>query len=233
MDSEASPAAKLVGFCIAQYYIPNKPTYPSQTTLMSDTGYSKNTVRNAIRELVEFGLLQIFEKRMGRNSFKSFNYIFIGATGDPVNDPAIDISINRSINLSIDGVTDDPEGIKEYKELNIKKKENIKEKEKCLFRFASEAEEFEAVWNLYEKKGNKKTARARWVRLSMKEKELIFSDIPKRARAQPEKKYRKDFERYISNRVWEDEIPTDKKSSANMLEADRIYLEQMKEKGFF
>lgn len=228
MESEASPSAKLVGFCIAQYYIPNKPTYPSQTTLMRDTGYSKNTVRNAIRELVEFGLLQIFEKRMNRNSFKSFNYIFIGSTGDPVNDPAINISINRSINLSIDGATDDPEIIKENKEYK-KKKENIKEKEKHLSRFASEAEEFEEVWSLYEKKGNKKTSLERWNKLSIEEKDLIFKDIPKRLKTQPEKKYRKDFERYISRRVWEDEICLD---SASECSADLEYINQMEKKGW-
>lgn len=123
MDSDCSSSAKLVGFCIAQYYRPNRPTYPSQSTLMQDSSFSKNTVKNAIRELRKRGFVKVEEKRLLHNSFKSFNYTFIGSTGEPVSepanepviDPSIDPSINPSINPSIERAVSDPKGVKRVK----------------------------------------------------------------------------------------------------------------------
>ena len=96
MESDIGSVAKLVGFCMAQYYIPNKPTYPSLTTLTIDTQYCKNTVKSGIRDLEKAGFIRIEEKRMGNNSFKSHCYLFIGSTGDIINDtvnePVIDIA---------------------------------------------------------------------------------------------------------------------------------------------
>jgi hypothetical protein len=67
-------------------------------------------------------------------------------------------------------------------------------------------ERFEEFWNLYNKKVGKDKAKARWSKLKAKEIDDIFKALPLYI-ASREIKYRKDPERYIGHRVWEDEMP--------------------------
>jgi hypothetical protein len=69
--------------------------------------------------------------------------------------------------------------------------------------------EFESLWVLYEKKGNKKTSFDRFKKLSRKKRDKMFAHIPLYKQSRREKKYRKDLERYISKECWEDEIISD------------------------
>jgi hypothetical protein len=130
MESDLSSPAKLVGFCLAQYYRPNKPTYPSQTTLMQDSSYSKNTVKDAIRELVAKCLITVEEKRIGGNSFKSFSYKFIGSAGEPVNEPVIapmnEPSNEPSFNPSIDGAGGEHKVLERVRSIKKQRKEEVK-----------------------------------------------------------------------------------------------------------
>ncbi|MCO4819823.1 MAG: hypothetical protein KC517_09375 [Bacteroidetes bacterium] len=65
---------------------------------------------------------------------------------------------------------------------------------------------FETFWNLYDKKVNPKLCRKMWKSLSDSEREAIIKIIPDYKKANPDKKYRKDPERYLKKRSWEDEI---------------------------
>lgn len=65
---------------------------------------------------------------------------------------------------------------------------------------------FEDFWNIYNKKVGKDKAKAKWAKLKEKEIEDIFKALPMYI-ASREIKYRKDPERYIGHRVWEDEVP--------------------------
>lgn len=65
---------------------------------------------------------------------------------------------------------------------------------------------FDDVWLMYEKKGNKKTSLGRWEKLSKSKQELAVKNIPKYVASTPDKKYRKNFEAYIHQEVWNDEI---------------------------
>lgn len=65
---------------------------------------------------------------------------------------------------------------------------------------------FETVWALYDKKGNKKTSQRRWKGLSQKSKDLAVKHIPLYVASTPEIRYRKNFETYISQEAWNDEI---------------------------
>jgi hypothetical protein len=67
---------------------------------------------------------------------------------------------------------------------------------------------FEAVWAMYEKKGTSKVARSRWDKLPKTKKQLALKHIPLYVQATPEKKYRKNFEKYLSQEAWNDEIFT-------------------------
>jgi hypothetical protein len=69
--------------------------------------------------------------------------------------------------------------------------------------------EFQKFWAMYEKKGNLKTTRARWNKLSNKKKKLIFDHLPKYVKSTyKDARYpsRKNAEVYISKEAWLDEI---------------------------
>ena len=67
-------------------------------------------------------------------------------------------------------------------------------------------ERFEEFWNIYNKKVGKDKTKAKWSKLKEKEIDAIFKALPTYV-ATREVKYRKDPERYLTHRVWEDEIP--------------------------
>jgi len=78
-----------------------------------------------------------------------------------------------------------------------------------------EDQEFEQIWELYERKGSKKVSRARFAKLSRKTRELIYNHLPAYLLSTPDKRCRKDFERYISNECWNDEVITRGHLSSN------------------
>lgn len=65
---------------------------------------------------------------------------------------------------------------------------------------------FEKIWELYGKKGNKKTSEQRWSNLSTSKKRLALINIPLYVQSTPDKQYRKDFQAYINQEVWNDEL---------------------------
>ncbi len=67
--------------------------------------------------------------------------------------------------------------------------------------------DFDRVWELYEKKGNKKTSLSKWKKLATTKKRLALSHIPLYVQATPDKKFRKNFETYLNQEVWNDELP--------------------------
>lgn len=76
--------------------------------------------------------------------------------------------------------------------------ENISPEEKSFFEF----------WNLYDKKVGKDKAFLEWRKLSESEREAAMGYIPKYTLSK-EKKYRKDPERFLKYKVWNDEIITE------------------------
>lgn len=67
------------------------------------------------------------------------------------------------------------------------------------------AKTFEELWMLYERKGNKQIAKNEFAKLNPTEEEIakMKMHIPAYIEAQPEKKYRLDFERYIKRRTFD------------------------------
>jgi hypothetical protein len=64
-------------------------------------------------------------------------------------------------------------------------------------------EQFEAIWKLYLRKGNKKPAYAQWQKLTESEKDDAVAALNPYFQEWPDFNFRKDFERYLSNRVFE------------------------------
>lgn len=68
--------------------------------------------------------------------------------------------------------------------------------------------DFEFFWNLYDKKVNKKTCLDLWMNLNEHDKTAIIDYLPAYTSSTPDKTFRKDPERFIKKRAWEDEIIT-------------------------
>jgi hypothetical protein len=77
---------------------------------------------------------------------------------------------------------------------------------------------FEQFWEMYGKKVGKDSTKKQWTKLKEDDKEAILLAVPLYTRARPESMYRKDPERYLKHRVWEDEVvinPLDEKRKEN------------------
>lgn len=65
---------------------------------------------------------------------------------------------------------------------------------------------FDTIWKLYGKPvGDVKTIREKWNNLPETDKAAIFDYVPCYVASRPEVKYRKNFENFLSQRVWETE----------------------------
>ena len=81
--------------------------------------------------------------------------------------------------------------------------------------------DFEIVWNLYDKKkGDRDKLKIKWDKLSFSIQQLIIEHIPKYKKEQPEKQFRKNFETYLNNKSYNDEI-IQNNGKNNGLAADR------------
>lgn len=64
---------------------------------------------------------------------------------------------------------------------------------------------FDDFYNAYQKKVGRVNAEKQWAKLKQKDKEELMQHVPLYVKSR-EKKYRKDPERYLKHRTWEDEI---------------------------
>jgi uncharacterized protein YdaU (DUF1376 family) len=74
---------------------------------------------------------------------------------------------------------------------------------------------FENVWSMYGRKGNRKTSLRRWDGLPKKAKQLAARHIPRYVAATPEVQFRKNFETYINQEAWNDQIITRHGTNSN------------------
>ena len=66
---------------------------------------------------------------------------------------------------------------------------------------------FERAWNLYEKKvGCKAKLEKKWNSMSLKDRKAAIKYIPLYVLSQPDKQYRKNFQTFLNQRGWEDEL---------------------------
>jgi hypothetical protein len=111
--------------------------------------------------------------------------------------------------------------------LNIKEKEkSCAKKEKDLdsdsdlgFEFS-----FENVWALYGRKGNRKTSERRWANLKNHSREAALKHIPLYVASTPDKQFRKNFETYLNQEAWNDEVVFKSNVNANSTANSRIFV---------
>lgn len=66
---------------------------------------------------------------------------------------------------------------------------------------------FDRAWNLYEKKvGCKYKLEKKWNSMSKKDRKAAIEYIPLYVLSQPDKQYRKNFQTFLNQRGWEDEL---------------------------
>jgi hypothetical protein len=94
------------------------------------------------------------------------------------------------------------------KQRKVKVKEKVKEKKEGEVENAEMMPwpTFDDFWTAYERKGNRKATEQEWAKIDQKEREAIMDHVPYYNSSKPDKQFRKDGERYLRGRVWEDEI---------------------------
>lgn len=90
--------------------------------------------------------------------------------------------------------------------LNLHLKKGITTQSKEIKPVKPNTDEFELVWNMYGKKGNKKTSLSKFNRLKDSNKKLMAEHLPRYVKSKPDKQYRKNLETYINQECWNDEI---------------------------
>lgn len=66
---------------------------------------------------------------------------------------------------------------------------------------------FERAWNLYDKKvGCKAKLEKKWNSMSLTDRKAAIEYIPLYVLSQPDKQYRKNFQTFLNQRGWEDEL---------------------------
>lgn len=78
---------------------------------------------------------------------------------------------------------------------------------------------FENAWNLYQKKvGCKDKLEKKWNAMPLKDRKAATEYIPLYVASQPDKQFRKNFQTFLNQRGWEDEIITAQPSPATATE---------------
>lgn len=66
------------------------------------------------------------------------------------------------------------------------------------------SDQFDGLWKIYGMHGNKKAAYAQFQKLSEEDKDRLAESLKPYLKENPEKRYRKHFERYLRDRVFDD-----------------------------
>lgn len=167
--------------------------FPSQM-VMDAIGVKKyQTYISAFNDLVEWGFFDLVEK--SKNQY-SANIISI-KSAMPKNGKALDKAIAKHRAKQIEST-----GQSTWQSMDsIDKPIN----QEPINNTSLRSDSFEKFWNYYGKKGSKKISRERFMKLSETDIESIRKHLPAYLKSTPERKFRKDAERYLSNRLWEND----------------------------
>lgn len=163
---------------------------PTNSTMEGLSIGNKLTYLNTLNDLSEWGFISIIKP--SKNQYQSCIISICRSENATALHTALDTALIQHCN-SIDNGT-----VPIDKQLN---KETIKQRNNN--KVVDEL--FEKFWNLYDKKKGKDKTILQWNKLKTEEKEKAIAGISFYQKYQPESKFRKDPERYLSNKVWEDE----------------------------
>jgi len=157
------------------------------------TNTSKSTVIRSLKKMVELRILKKETKIINGVTFCSYSFNFDilqnEHSGVNLNTPQCQFEYGGGVSVTPNNIIDN--NIDNNKDIYSAKTKN-------------KDELFEKAWTLYERKGSKKKALEQWRKLSQENRERAIKFIPQYKASNPEIKFRKDFERYISYEVWVD-----------------------------
>ena len=96
-------------------------------------------------------------------------------------------------------------------------------KEKAMVKASKNNDEFDLVWAMYGKKGNRKTSLAKFNKMKDSSKKLMAHHLPRYIDSTPDKQFRKNLETYINQECWNDEV-IEKLSKLEAVGDDRSYM---------
>jgi hypothetical protein len=170
-------------------YIQSKPDgwEFSAERISAQTKEGLTAVRMALKELEDIGYLSRVKHRSPKG-YLTYEYQLFDVPVDK--SPTLENPTLENPTLEIPTL--------ENQTTYSKKEESNKEDSK-------KDDRFDEFWEMYGKKTGKKNAQAKWSKLKDKDKQDAIDAIPKYLFLRPDPVYRRDPERFISNRVWEDE----------------------------
>ena len=148
---------------------------------------SWHTYISAFNDLVEWGFFSLIERSTNQYSSNIIALI--------KNDEALDEALDKAITKHVS----------KHQRITHQSIDSIdKQYSKPITINTVRSEQFERFWKYY-KKGSKKASREKFLKLTDAECDVIKIHLPAYFRANPDKKFRKDSERYLSNRLWEND----------------------------
>lgn len=160
--------------------------------LAKDLGYSVDTLRKYITELIEAGWLSKGEQsRTEKNTWGATKYT-LHATKKV--QQSSDAENFRHGEIPTQNNTDDNNKSEE----KIKEDTKVSKKDRDLL--------FEECWKLYNRKGSKAKSKPYWDKLTIEEMQLAKSHIQAYVQSVSDKKYQKDFQRYLRDKIFNDVV---------------------------
>lgn len=174
--------------------------------MAKEIGYSVDTLRKYVNELVLSGWLEKGEQEREKGVFGATQYT-LKATKNTDTDFFRHGKNTIQHNIDIIQITD----VDKEKEIDksISKKKNVVD------------ELFEQCWLTYRRKGSKKKSLEQWKKLSDEEKEQTSKHIPAYVESVSDIRYQKDFERYLRDKVFNNVVYKDGKTLFDVEEADK------------
>lgn len=158
-------------------------------------GVTENSANRILSSLISKGYV-IKTSFDGRRRFIKTAYSYDKAAYSQMNKQSNQESISCSNNEEyIPNTSNNTVDLEEEKDKSFSKKE-VKTRKKY-------DEYFEQCWKEYSRKGNKSEAYKVWIKLSEEDRLKVLPHIKAYIQSRSEKSYQKDFERYLSKRVFD------------------------------
>ena len=170
----------------------NKFGLPTQYTMQVLNINSYNTFKSALDSLIEFGFIKVVSESKNQHQSR----VIALSNNDKANSKALNKANANALYKALYEATDT---IIEQKNKRTKEKDE-REKKEILF---------EKFWNLYNKKVERKSCLAKFIKLDFETIDKIINAVPKYVMLSTDIKYRKNPETWLNGECWNDEIPSD------------------------
>lgn len=160
--------------------------------MAKEIGYSVETLRKYINELVDSGWLEKGEQKKEKGMFGATEYTLKAVKSPSIKKPCTEITVSEKIRVGKNPILN---------KIDNKQKQDNKEKE--INKSISEKDEaFEQCWIAYRRKGSKAKSKQQWNKLTDDEKEMIAEHIKHYVESISDIKFQKDFERYLKDKMF-------------------------------